>query len=168
MEVDVYAWSRRVYLRCRRIIVLLYIKGVGDGAVDGFKGTSRCVFANGTQSHDAESGTLVYMISTFLAPCSWLNGVALALVPPRGARYRSRGWEKGEVEVEEEDRAMMERAKTGPRVNGRRRGCEGDEETRGSGIEGVEKERNRSEKWRERDRDGVGLVRVNIAASRAL
>lgn len=72
------------------------------------------------------------------------------------------------MEEEEEDRAMMERAKTGPRVNGRRRGCEGDEETRGSGIEGVEKERNRSEKRRERDRDGVGLVRVNIAASRAL
>lgn len=86
------------------VYIYIYIKGVG--AVDGFKGTSRCVFANGTQSHDAESGTPVYMISTFLAPYSWLNGVALALVPPRGARYRSRGWE-------EEDRAMMERAKTG-------------------------------------------------------
>ena len=28
--------------------------------------------------------TVVYMISVFLTPCSWLNGVALALVPPRG------------------------------------------------------------------------------------
>lgn len=79
----------RVYLRCRCIIVLLYIKGVQMERPMGSKGLadafSRTVLKASTR------GTVVYMISTFLAPYSWLNGVALALVPPRGARYWSRG-----------------------------------------------------------------------------
>ena len=115
-----------VYLRCCRIIVLLYIKGVQtEGSADGFKGTSRCVFANGTQSFDAER-TVVYMISTFLASYSWLNEVALALVLlPRGARYwflrgaeedgetekqtgRERERETSKSRPEEDQRTMME------------------------------------------------------------
>ena len=105
-----------VYLRCCRIIVLLYIKGVQtESSADGFKGTSRCVFANGTQSFDAER-TVVYMISTFLASYSWLNGVALALVLlPRGARY----WFLRGAEAEEDGETDGQRERERVRENER-------------------------------------------------
>lgn len=111
--------------------------------------------------------TVVYMISVFLTPYSWLNGVALALVPPRGPGGASywylEGWKEWMWGMARQDYAS---------VNGRRRGWSW---RRREAIPLLEGETGQRKKMDERDAEGargrkrgLGLVRVNIAASRAL
>lgn len=83
-----YTVQTRIFAMLLHNHLAIYQRGT-DGAADamGSKGLadafSRKVLKAWTRR------TVVYMISTFPAPYSWLNGVALALVPPRGTRYWS-------------------------------------------------------------------------------
>lgn len=53
-------------------------------------GSKRLVDAFSQTARRGCRAPVLYVFSALLAACSWLNGVALALVPPRGAGYRSK------------------------------------------------------------------------------
>lgn len=65
----------------------------------GSKGLADAFSQTALKASTQRAAVYMYTISTFLAPYSWLNGVALALVPPRGAGYWSkRGWQTSSEE----------------------------------------------------------------------